>query len=54
MIAYFYTDEIVQRVAGRWTHLPSGRVYNTEFNPPKNPVRPILVTINTRLLHSEH
>lgn len=30
-------DEIVQRVAGRWTHLPSGRVYNTEFNPPKNP-----------------
>lgn len=29
--------EIVQRVAGRWTHISSGRVYNTEFNPPKVP-----------------
>jgi len=28
-------DEIVQRVQGRLTHLPSGRVYNTDFNPPK-------------------
>ncbi|XP_046450676.1 GTP:AMP phosphotransferase AK3, mitochondrial-like [Daphnia pulex] len=30
-------EEIVQRVAGRWTHIASGRVYNTEFNPPKVP-----------------
>ena len=28
----------VHRVAGRLTHLPSGRVYNLDFNPPKNPV----------------
>lgn len=25
------------RIAGRWTHIASGRVYNTEFNPPKVP-----------------
>lgn len=30
-------DEIVQRVQGRLTHLSSGRVYNTNFNPPKIP-----------------
>lgn len=30
-------EEIIQRVAGRLTHLPSGRVYNLDFNPPKNP-----------------
>merc|ERR1712135_229983 len=28
-------DVTVQRVQGRLTHLPSGRVYNTDFNPPK-------------------
>jgi adenylate kinase family enzyme len=22
------------RLSGRWTHLPSGRVYNTVYNPP--------------------
>lgn len=26
---------ILDRIAGRWTHAPSGRVYNTTFNPPK-------------------
>ncbi|XP_008298905.1 GTP:AMP phosphotransferase AK3, mitochondrial [Stegastes partitus] len=26
---------IRQRLTSRWTHLPSGRVYNTDFNPPK-------------------
>ncbi|XP_076025279.1 GTP:AMP phosphotransferase AK3, mitochondrial [Genypterus blacodes] len=26
---------IKQRLTSRWTHLPSGRVYNTDFNPPK-------------------
>lgn len=30
-------QEIVERVSGRWTHLPSGRVYSLDFNPPKNP-----------------
>lgn len=30
-------EVIVERIRGRWTHLPSGRVYNTEFNPPRNP-----------------
>lgn len=31
-------DVIVERVQGRWVHLPSGRVYNTGFKPPKHPV----------------
>ena len=26
---------ILGRIAGRWVHAPSGRVYNTTFNPPK-------------------
>ncbi|XP_028318674.1 GTP:AMP phosphotransferase AK3, mitochondrial [Gouania willdenowi] len=26
---------IQERLTSRWTHLPSGRVYNTDFNPPK-------------------
>ncbi|KAM8872043.1 GTP:AMP phosphotransferase AK3, mitochondrial [Synchiropus picturatus] len=30
---------IQQRLTSRWTHLPSGRVYNTDFNPPKVPGR---------------
>lgn len=28
-------EVIVERVQGRWVHLPSGRVYNTGFKPPK-------------------
>lgn len=28
-------DVVVQRMANRWTHLPSGRVYNVGFNDPK-------------------
>ncbi|KAG7101702.1 GTP:AMP phosphotransferase like protein [Verticillium longisporum] len=28
-------DVIMQRIAGRWVHEPSGRVYNTTFHPPK-------------------
>ncbi|CAK8689561.1 GTP:AMP phosphotransferase AK3, mitochondrial-like isoform X1 [Clavelina lepadiformis] len=28
-------DTICERLSGRWTHLPSGRVYNVGFNPPK-------------------
>ena len=28
-------DIILQRMANRWTHLPSGRVYNVGFNDPK-------------------
>ncbi|KAM3599260.1 uncharacterized protein V6R79_002748 [Siganus canaliculatus] len=30
---------IKQRLTSRWTHLPSGRVYNTDFSPPKVPGR---------------
>lgn len=30
-------DVIINRVKGRWVHLPSGRVYNNEFNAPKVP-----------------
>ncbi|KAN0081011.1 P-loop containing nucleoside triphosphate hydrolase protein [Elaphomyces granulatus] len=26
---------IISRIASRWIHAPSGRVYNTYFNPPK-------------------
>ena len=29
---------IKERLTSRWTHLPSGRVYNINFNPPKIPV----------------
>lgn len=28
-------DIIVSRIASRWLHPGSGRVYNMEFNPPK-------------------
>ncbi|XP_043228529.1 GTP:AMP phosphotransferase AK3, mitochondrial-like [Amphibalanus amphitrite] len=28
---------IIDRIKDRWVHLPSGRIYNTLFNPPKNP-----------------
>ncbi len=28
-------DVILERIAGRWVHEPSGRVYNTTFNRPK-------------------
>ncbi|XP_061148787.1 GTP:AMP phosphotransferase AK3, mitochondrial isoform X2 [Syngnathus typhle] len=32
-------DTIKERLSSRWTHLPSGRVYNIDFNPPKVPGR---------------
>lgn len=29
-------DEVLlERIEDRWVHLPSGRVYNTSYNPPK-------------------
>ncbi|KAJ6080428.1 hypothetical protein N7467_010181 [Penicillium canescens] len=28
---------ILSRIASRWVHEPSGRVYNTDFHPPKVP-----------------
>jgi adenylate kinase family enzyme len=31
-------DVIVERLAHRWIHAPSGRIYNLEYNPPKTPV----------------
>ncbi|CAL8085329.1 unnamed protein product [Calicophoron daubneyi] len=30
-------DEIINRIKCRWIHLPSGRIYNLEFKPPKRP-----------------
>ncbi|KAH8813110.1 P-loop containing nucleoside triphosphate hydrolase protein [Xylogone sp. PMI_703] len=30
---------ILDRIRNRWVHQPSGRVYNTTFNPPKVPGR---------------
>ena len=33
-------DEIIlSRISDRWVHLPSGRVYNLSYNPPKVPGR---------------
>lgn len=32
-------DVIIERVQGRWVHMASGRVYNTDFNKPKVPFR---------------
>lgn len=29
------SEVILERIAGRWIHAPSGRVYNTSFNAPK-------------------
>jgi len=29
---------IIDRVKGRYVHMPSGRVYNLDFNPPKVPM----------------
>ena len=26
---------ILNRISDRWVHLPSGRVYNTSYNPPR-------------------
>ena len=28
---------IIERIRGRWTHIPSGRVYNDSYNPPRVP-----------------
>jgi len=28
-------DVIIERIQDRWVHPPSGRVYNSTFNPPK-------------------
>ncbi|KAN0066229.1 Adenylate kinase 2 [Thecaphora frezii] len=30
-------EVILDRILQRWTHLPSGRIYNLSFNPPKVP-----------------
>ncbi|KAG0331584.1 hypothetical protein BG004_001602 [Podila humilis] len=30
-------DVILQRIMDRWVHIPSGRVYNMTYNPPKIP-----------------
>jgi adenylate kinase len=31
------SEIIIDRISNRWVHAPSGRVYNTTFNPPKVP-----------------
>eukprot|EP00040_Diaphanoeca_grandis_P009822 m.50320 g.50320 ORF g.50320 m.50320 type:complete len:254 (+) comp21259_c0_seq1:51-812(+) len=28
-------ETILERLTARWCHMPSGRIYHTEFNPPK-------------------
>lgn len=32
-------DVILERIENRWVHIPSGRVYNLQYNPPKVPGR---------------
>jgi adenylate kinase len=29
-------EVIIERMSGRWAHLPSGRTYHVKFNPPKS------------------
>lgn len=29
------SSTIIDRIKGRWVHVPSGRVYHNEYNPPK-------------------
>lgn len=46
---------IRERLTSRWVHLPSGRVYNIDFNPPKKPVSalrfiPIYVLLKAAIL----
>ena len=36
---------IQERLGGRWTHLPSGRVYNDTFNPPRITVECIALVL---------
>lgn len=31
------SEIIIDRICNRWVHAPSGRVYNTTFNPPRVP-----------------
>lgn len=28
---------ILERIENRWVHIPSGRIYNLQYNPPKQP-----------------
>eukprot|EP00039_Didymoeca_costata_P018333 m.333065 g.333065 ORF g.333065 m.333065 type:complete len:259 (-) comp17059_c0_seq1:991-1767(-) len=28
-------ETVIERLSSRWCHLPSGRIYNLEYNPPK-------------------
>lgn len=39
LVAHLITPPsiLLERIAGRWIHAPSGRVYNTTFNAPKIP-----------------
>ncbi|ODQ78840.1 hypothetical protein BABINDRAFT_9075 [Babjeviella inositovora NRRL Y-12698] len=30
-------DVILERIENRWIHLPSGRIYNLQYNPPRQP-----------------
>lgn len=30
---------ILERIEARWVHLPSGRIYNLDYNPPKVPFK---------------
>ena len=32
-------EAIIERMSGRWVHLPSGRTYHAKFNPPKDKLK---------------
>lgn len=43
---------IRERLTSRWVHLPSGRVYNIDFNPPKKPVSPLVFSYSRSFPHA--
>ena len=41
---------IINRIKGRWTHPASGRIYHTEFNPPKVEVIKLSLQVLSQIL----
>ena len=46
-------EVIIERIKGRWVHIPSGRIYHTEFSPPKVPVSTAIL-ISRKLFYLLH
>jgi len=43
-------EVIIDRISKRWIHEPSGRVYNLDFNKPKEPVCSVAIVHSMELL----